>query len=389
MPHLQRRETTEVFKHPGLPAEVTGKCPFAMEAAVTFEDLRSLAAGFQPAKLLMTALDLGVFDILARGPATAEEVAAALGLDARATEIASNALVALGVLELRAGRYRNTPAAAEMLVRGSDGYRGEILRHLHRTWDNWSGLADAWRTGRSGRSTGLPLDEQAVRHFILGMENLTRDLAPRLADLLPLDGCRRALDLGAGPGNYALAFVRRVPGLEVVHFDLPATSRVARGFLAGRDGADRISFVEGSFLEDPLGEGYDFVWISQVLHMLGEGPAADLVRRASDALAGGGTLAIHDHFLEPDRTGPQPAALFGVHMLVASEGGRAYAFEEMEAWLRKAGIEPVERIAYGGPHRILVGRKTGSGGRAAARPPERPVSRNSPKRTPARPGNPS
>ncbi len=329
---------------------------------MTFEDLRSLAVGFQPAKLLMTALDLGVFDTLARGPASAEELATALGLDARATTIAANALVSLGVLELRDGRYRNAPAAAEMLVRGSDGYRGEILRHLHRTWDNWSGLADAWRTGRSGRATGLPLDGEAVRHFILGMENLTRDLAPRLAGLLPLDGCRRALDLGAGPGNYALAFVRRVPGLEVVHFDLPATSRVAREFLADREGADRISFVEGNFLEDPLGEGYDFVWVSQVLHMLGEAEAAGLVRRVSDALADGGILAIHDHFLDPDGTGPRQAALFGVHMLVASKEGRAYAFEEMEAWLRQAGLEPRERIAYGGPHRILVGRKTGSGG---------------------------
>ncbi|MBE0616847.1 MAG: methyltransferase domain-containing protein, partial [Proteobacteria bacterium] len=217
-----------------------------------------------------------------------------------------------------------------------------------------------WKTGRPAlrrQTQQLPSTDEGLRHFILGMENLTRDLAPLLAEQLPLEGKTRALDLGGGPGNYALAFVQRCPALEAVHFDLAPTSRIAREFLQGKPGAERVAFLEGDFLSASLGEGYDFVWASQVIHMLGEGQVQELLRRISAALVPGGLLAIHDHFLEPDRTRPPSAALFAVHMLVATEGGRTYSFEEVGEWLREVGIEPTDRLDYGGAARVLLGRK--------------------------------
>lgn len=327
---------------------------------MTFDDLRVMAAGFQPAKLLLTALDAGVFDLLQGKELSAAAVAKGCGADSRATRLILDALVGQGLLERGAEGYRNAEPARRFLARASAEYRGEILRHLHNTWEDWEGLGRTWKTGRPAlqRTTQqLPSTEEGLRHFILGMENLTRELAPLLAGQLPMEGRTRALDLGGGPGNYALAFVQRWPGLRAVHFDLAPTSRIAREFLGGKPGAERVSFLEGDFLTTPLGEGYDFVWASQIIHMLGEEEVRELFRRASDALMPGGVLAIHDHFLEPDRTRPPPAALFAVHMLVATEGGRTYSFDEVGGWLREAGIEPTERLDYGGAARVLLGRK--------------------------------
>ncbi len=332
---------------------------------MTFDEIRGLAGGFQPARLLLTALDLGVFEAVADRFRTAREVAGELGLDARATEIAADALAALGLLDKRRGAYRCSGAARRWLVRASPEYRGEILRHLHNTWDDWAGLGRTWRTGspaRPGRARHLPSGDDDLRHFICGMENITRELAPRLAGLLPLEGCRTALDLGGGPGNYSLAFVQRWPRLHVVHFDLPPTSRIARGLVGGRPGSERITFVEGDFLRDPLGGPYDLIWASQIIHMLGEEEVRGLLARTRDALAPGGILAIHDHFLDPDRTAPPPAALFGVHMLVVTERGRAYALEEVDAWARQAGLAPGGVLEYGAAPRILLVRKAGRGG---------------------------
>jgi len=331
---------------------------------MTFDELRGVAAGFQAAKLLLVALDLGVFDLLDHGPLGAAEVAQRFGVDSRATRLALDALVALGVLELVGGRYRNADAARRFLVQGSPEYRGAILRHMHDTWEDWAGLGQVWRTGKPALHRGtqqLPSSAEGIRHFILGMENVTRDLAPLLAERLPLEGARLLLDLGGGPGNYALAFVRRWPQLHAVHFDLPATSAVAREFVQGHTESERISFREGDFLTSPLGEGYDFIWASQIIHMLGEGEVQTLVRRAAGALAAGGVLAVHDHLLDPDRTRPRLAALFAVHMLVATERGRTYTFDEVETWCREAGLEPVERIEYGGPARVLLSRRPRGG----------------------------
>lgn len=331
---------------------------------MTFDDLRILAAGYQPAKLLLTALEAGVFDALAEGPYTAAEAAQRLALDSRATEIALDGLAALEIVEKEGGRYRNGEAAGRYLVGASPDYRGEILRHLHNTWEDWDGLGTTWKTGRPAmrrKTQQLPSSAAGLRSFILGMENLTRELAPDLADRLPLEGCRKALDLGAGPGNYALAFVRRWPGLRAVHFDLPSTSELARELVAGQEGSDRVSFLAGDFLTAPLGEGYDFVWASQVIHMLGGAEIQTLLGRVGECLAPGGLLAIHDHFVDADRTSPRSAALFAVHMLAATERGRTYSFEEVEGWLREAGLRPEGRLEYGGPARIALARKGGAG----------------------------
>lgn len=326
---------------------------------MTFQELRSLVSGFQPAKLLLVALDLGVFDCLEAREKTGEELAGELSLDPRASTIALNALVAFGFLEKAGERYRNAEASRRLLVRDAPDYRGDALRHLHVTWRDWDGLERAWRTGRSargGEDHPLSLGE-GPRQFILGMENATRELAPRLADLLPLAGCRKALDLGGGPGNYALAFARRWPGLEVVHFDLPAASAVAREFLARGDGGGHITFREGDFLQDPLGDGYDFVWASQIIHALAEGEVRELVARISGALVKGGRVGVHDQFLDPDGTSPRVPALFGVHMLVVTGKGRTYSFEEVEGWFREAGMAPEGRLDYGGASRVLLARK--------------------------------
>lgn len=327
---------------------------------MTFDDLRTLAAGFQPAQLLLTALRVGVFEALAGGPRSAEALGASLGLDVRATEVASNALVALGLLQLTPSGYVNDEPAARFLVPGSPEYRGEILRHLHAGWEDWTELESTWRTGVPAlrrKRQPLPSTSEGLRSFILGMENVTRDVAPLLAGRLPLEGCRRALDLGGGPGNYALAFVRRWPGLEVVHFDLPETSAIAQEFVAGKDGAERISFLQGDFLADPFGEGYDFAWLSQVIHMLREDQVRELFGRVGRSLSPGGLLAVHDQFLEPSKTAPRAAALFGVHMVVVTDGGRAYSLEETSRWLADAGLACEPCLDYGGPSRVALARR--------------------------------
>ncbi|MDF1555266.1 MAG: class I SAM-dependent methyltransferase [Deferrisomatales bacterium] len=330
---------------------------------MTFDDLRLLASGFQPAKLLLAALELGVFDALGDGARSAEQLAAGLGADPRATGIACNALVALGVLEPHAGGYRNAPVARRFLVSDSPESQVSILRHVHATWEDWGALDQTWRSGRSlgadREQQQLPSSDAGVRDFILGMENVTRELAPQLAARLPVVGCRKILDLGGGPGNYALAFALREPAAEVVHFDLEATSAVAREFLDGRPGSERVTLRVGDFLHSPLGQGYDLVWASQILHMLGEADLQRLLVRVAAATAPGGLLAVHEHFLDAGKVSPRSAALFGVHMLVATRGGRTYSFEELEAWLPPAGFTPRERIDYGGISRVLLAERGG------------------------------
>ncbi|TAL15728.1 methyltransferase domain-containing protein [bacterium] len=328
---------------------------------MNFDEIRKLASGYQPAKLLLTAVKVGLFETLSEGQKSAGEISSALGLDSRATEISANALVALGFIEKEGELYKNSESSARFFVKRSPDYKGAIMNHINAGWQDWADLEKTWRSGSAKclrKEDVLPSDEEALSDFILGMENITREIAPKIAALLPLPDKKAVLDLGGGPGNYALAFAARAPGAKVFHFDLSRTSKVARKFVEGKPGAERVNFIEGDFGKDGLGGPYDLIFASQVLHMLGEAEVEKVITLCAGALSSGGVLAVHEHFLDDGKTSPLSSALFGVHMLAATCSGRSYSFAELENCMKVAGLVPTERITIpGSPSRLLLATK--------------------------------
>ena len=143
---------------------------------------------------------------------------------------------------------------------------------------------------------------------------------------------------------------------ELLGAALPAERE---GVLAAafRGNVKRLSGGQGEVLVDPLGGPYDFIWVSQILHMLPDREVERIVGVLTEALTPEGVLAVHEHFLDDAKDGPLPAALFGVHMLAVTPGGRAYSFGEIEALMRGAGLTKTERVDYGAATRILLGRR--------------------------------
>ncbi|PLX41245.1 MAG: hypothetical protein C0608_06490 [Deltaproteobacteria bacterium] len=327
---------------------------------MTFEEMRMMASGYQPAKTFLTALRVGLFDALADGPKKEDALGAKLALDPRALGIVADALTSVGILTKGVSGYALSEEAERYLVKGREGYRGAVLEHIHASWEDWSDLEATLRTGSAKcrrKKESLPKVDEALKNFILGMENITRDMAPKVAGILPLRDRESILDLGGGPGNYALAFLAEAKGAKVFHFDLPRVTPIAKNFIAGKEGSDRIEFISGDFLKDPLGGPYDFIWTSQILHMLPEAEVERMVGRLADVLTPDGVFCVHEHFLDDDKDGPVAAAFFGVHMLAATPGGRAYSFKELEEMMRGAGLMKTERIDYGAKPRLLLGRR--------------------------------
>lgn len=323
-----------------------------------FRDLMRLVHGFEAAKILLVANDLGLFRQLDRERGAAE-VAGELGVDARALELLMNALTALGLLEKTGNVFRNAPVAAHYLA--DDSYRGHIFRHIHHCWESWNDLAGVVRRGGPDlvRESVILHDEVAWnRDFIRGMDDVTRDLAPQVVAQLDLAGARRLLDLGGGPGTYARAFLTIYPHLtEITVFDLPYALAVARERLTGFERCDDIALVAGDFHKDSLGNGFDAIWISQVLHSQDEADCRRLLARAVQALAPGGRLFVHEFLLDDSRAQPLTAALFAVHMLVMTAGGRAYGGDEIAGWLREAGLVDIAVRKVSDDTGVVQGRK--------------------------------
>jgi SAM-dependent methyltransferase len=329
-----------------------------------FEQIMSMIRGFQVAKMLMVAVDLAVFDFLAE-PRSAVETAAWLKANPRATGIFLNGLAGLGLLDKGLDYFKNSDLASRYLVRGSENYRGAIVKHIEHTWDRgWNDLKETvlaghppevevekWVDGRPER------DEASVRAFIWGMHAIARDLAPKVAAMLDLKPVRRLLDLGGGPATYAITFAQANPELKATVFDLPMPIEIARENIANNGLTDRVDTLAGNFLHDDIGMGYDFIWISQILHSHDEEQSKHIIAKAVAALNPGGTLAIQDFYLNPDGASPTGAAMFGVHMLAVTPRGRAYTHAEVAEWMQAAGLAAPEFVQSGMDASILIAKK--------------------------------
>jgi ribosomal protein L11 methylase PrmA len=336
----------------------------ALDPKGGFDQIMEMARGFQASRMLMVAVDLGLFDFLEE-PRSAGEAAAWLKADSRATGIFLNGLAALGLLVKGVDYFKNSELASRYLVQGHENYRGAIIKHMEHTWGRgWDDLKETVLVGHPPEAepekwvdARAKRDEAEVRAFIWGMHAIARDLAPTVIAKLDLKDVRLLLDLGGGPATYAIAFAQANPGLMAAVFDLPMPLEIAKENIAKNGLTDRIHTLPGNFLKDDIGTDYDFIWVSQILHSHDEGQCKLIIGKAVAALSPGGRLAIQDFYLNPDGASPTGAAMFGVHMLAVTPRGRAYTYGEVAEWMQKAGLTKPEFIQSGMDASILVARK--------------------------------
>lgn len=304
----------------------------------TIDGLMEMAHGYQRSMALFTALDLGVFAALAGGPSDASRLARRLSADPRNLSILLNALVAVGLLGKKGNVYRNGAIAGKYLAEGPLSKASILLHHLD-CWPEWTSLGRKIRRGRKRTGTKKGYQE----NFIRGMEDNSRERAVMVAEKIPLRKKDRMLDLGGGPGTYAVEWARRYPGTSVAVFDTPETLAITRKILKEKRALGQIALLPGDFLRDSLGGPYDFVWISQILHAYSVKECVFLLRRVRRATAPGGRVAVQEFLLEEGGTSPPGPAFFSVHMVAVTEGGKAYTSGEVAAMLRSAGFRRIKR----------------------------------------------
>ncbi len=323
----------------------------------TFEEIEALAHGFRPAQILLAGVGLGIFDALGETARGANELGEELSLDRRAARILCDALAGAGLLRKSSGSYANTEAGRRFLCSASPESRVASLHHLGLLYQRWGWLHQVVRTGQPVDDGQLDPALLSGKHsFARAMADIGRTSAVQTADALELSGVRRMLDIGGGPGLYAIEFVRRLPQLRAVVLDDPETLEVAARNLKEAGVTERVELRAGDAWEDDLGSGYDLILLSNFVHIY---PAADnrrLVERCARALASGGRLVIKDFLLEADRTSPAGASLFAVQMLVSTQGGDCYTREEIRGWFEAAGLKLEQVTALTAQSSLIIGR---------------------------------
>lgn len=298
--------------------------------------------GFWAGFTIMAGVRLDLFTVIGREALTGAELARRLNGDERGMTTLLNGLAALELLAKEDDRFCQTELSATFLDKASKRYLGYIVNHHHHLIEAWSKLDQAALTGKPTDDDEAWRTDEVREAFLMGMFNLAMALAPEVAGMLDLAGRERLLDLGGGPGTWAIHFCRANPGLKATVFDRPTSRPFAEQTIARFELTERIDFVGGDFLEDELPTGFDAAWLSHVLHSQGPEESALIVARAARSLNPGGMVIIHEFLLNEDLAGPVFPALFSLNMLTGTNTGRSYSTGHLTEMLTRAGAKEVE-----------------------------------------------
>ncbi len=330
---------------------------------VTPERLMELSFAYAPPLIISAGVSNKVFDCLEDGAKTPKQLAEETGASARALRILMNALVGLGLLKKdRQGRYSLTPESAAFLLSKKPGtHAGFFGTIAPQIISRWLRLSDIVREGRP--AVAVNQETEGTEFFSQLVENIipmSYPPAQKLGDHLKLAKTKneiRVLDLGAGSGIWGIALSQKSPRVRVTAVDwagmIPTTKRITQKFGVG----DRFNYVEGDMLEANFGSGYDIATLGHILHSEGEDRSRQLLRKIFRALKSSGTIAIAEWLVNDDRTKPLPSLMFAVQMLVNTEKGDTFSFNEIKNWLEEAGFKKVRKLDAPGPSPLILATK--------------------------------
>lgn len=315
-----------------------------------------LVDGYLVTQLLYVAAELGVADVLASGPASAEELAAAVHADPRALNRVLRGLAAEQVLDEHPdGRFTLTSAGA-VLVDGVPGsQRGAVLARGRLYYGALAGLLDAVRTGRTafelvhGESffdhlAARPANSAAFQASMTARS--TREAAAVVA-AYDFGRFRRLVDVGGGSGVLLTAILAAVPDLDGTLFDRPEVAQ-----------ASTVPAIGGDFFTD-VPAGADAYLLSRVIHDWDDADAVQILRTCRRAMPLGAALMLVEAVL-PERAVADPAAIrMDLHML-ALLGGRERTEAEYAALLAVAGFALNRVVPTGAGVHVLEAAATGS-----------------------------
>ena len=300
-------------------------------------------------RILLTAAELNLFTLLDESPSTAENLAGLLPADLRGLTILLDALCAMGLLIKEQDEvYRCSPDVAACLSDKSPQSVLPMIRHANHLWQSWSGLTSKVRSPeRAEIPASVGRNEDEMRAFIGAMHVVGAKLARKIVKAVGPGTAGNLIDVGGASGTYTIAFLAAAPQMKATLFDRPAVMPIARERLAAAGMADRVRLAAGDFYKDELPGGHDLAMISAIIHQNSPAQNIELFGKVLRSLVSGGRMIVRDHVMEPNRINPEAGAIFAVNMLVNTEGGSTYTFDEIRTWITAAGFTKVRLLQTG------------------------------------------
>ncbi len=351
----------------GTPSASTPQPELVREASLDLSPptpARILETGmaFWPSKLLLSAVELGLFTLLAKGPRTGSEIEIEFGFHPRGTSDFLDALVATGFLA-RDGSgdealYANTIETDLFLDRNKASYVGGILEMSNsRLYRFWGDLTEALKTGKPQneiKHCGRPMfdelyaDPERLEQFMAAMSGVSMGNFEAFARKFDFTPFRNMIDIGGATGQLSCIVARENPHLTCRSLDLPVVRRIAERQIAASGLTDRVVAGEIDFLAEEFPQA-DLITMGMILHDWNLERKKALIAKAWRALPDGGAFVVIENIIDDDRRENAFGLMMSLNMLI--EFGDAFDFTgaDFRAWCLEAGFRRVEILPLQGP----------------------------------------
>jgi predicted nicotinamide N-methyase len=329
-------------------------------APVTPERIMQFAWGYVPPLVLEAAVRHRVFDVLDGGPKTIAQVHKETGASERGLNAVMHALVGMDFLAKdKQGLFSLTLESSTFLVSTKPSFQGGLLRHgSEQLIPKWLHLNKIVETGRPETAVNLEgAGSDFFQQFVVDIFPLSYPAAQALSRHLSADAVVRVLDLAAGSGVWSIALAQGSEKATVTVVDWPEVIPVTRKTVSKFGLAERYSFIAGDLLQVDFGSGHTVATLGHILHSEGRDRSHELLKKTFQALASGGTIAVAEFLVNADRTGPLNGLFFAVNMLVNTDRGDTYSFEEISSWLKEAGFINPRTLDAPGPSPLILATK--------------------------------
>jgi len=306
--------------------------------------LLQMMTGYWVSQAIYVAAKLGLADLLADGPLSSEELAAATNSHAPSLYRVLRALASVGAFtEAPSGHFSLTPLAALLQTATHDSLRALAITYNEELYRAWGDLLHSVRTGQPAFEYhyGLPVFDYYAQHpeadrvLNEALVGYTYQVARGVVGTYDFSPFRTIVDVGGGYGTLLAAILRSNPSAGGILFDQPHVVAGATDLLAAAGVADRCARVGGDFFA-AVPDGGDAYVLSQILHDWDDERSFAILKQCRRVMPGHGKLLVVEFVLPPGND-PFFGKWLDLHMLVVASG-RERTAAEYAALFRAAGF---------------------------------------------------
>ncbi|MEN3792973.1 methyltransferase [Fulvimarina sp. MAC3] len=319
------------------------------------QKLFDLTAGFIYSQVLAAGVRAGLFEYLAKGPATPAETAQEIGLPEDATRRLLAASASLDLVDkLPDGRFMLGPQGAALIanpgvaamVRHHDALYADLADPLKALEKRGAGeLAKLWDYA-SGDQDKPTAETERYTQLMTASQDLVASETLRVFDVSPYT---RILDIGGGSGRFLTHIAARNTSAELHLLDRETVADLARRTLQTRPDVNRFTVHGGDFLKAQIPAECDLITLVRILHDHDDEVVSALLKRIFEALRPvRGTLLVSEPMADERARSRIGDAYFNIY-LHSMGTGRPRTPRELAQMLEKTGFNRIRSLPTGMP----------------------------------------